>query len=209
MPYLCYLARALVAVVFVWAAAAKLRDLRGFARYVRDLRVLPFALSGPAAFGLAVLELAAGGLAATPWTATIGLGLAVLQLLVLSTGIVVLLRRGDPAECACFGRRRSPLGVHHLIRNGIVALIAAAGLAAPAGPTPRWPGIAIAVAAGVIGAVLVASWDDIADLFTNPSAAPKGQPHAISGLGHGRTGATRRDPTAVQHGDPAAAAHPR
>jgi hypothetical protein len=209
MPYLYYLARALVAVVFVWAGAAKLRDLHGFERYVRELRVLPFAPSRPVAYGLAVAELAAGGLTAAPWTATIGLGLAVIQLLVLSLGIAVLLRRGEPAECACFGRRRSPLGAHHLFRNGVVALTAAAGLAAPAGPTPQWPGIAIAVAAGLIGAVLVASWDDIADLFINPSAAPKGQPHAISGLGHRRTGPTRRDPTAVHLGDPAAAANPR
>jgi hypothetical protein len=40
MPYLSYLAQALVAVVFTWAGAAKLRDVRAFARYLRELHVL-------------------------------------------------------------------------------------------------------------------------------------------------------------------------
>lgn len=64
MPYLSYLAQALVAVVFGWAGAAKLYDVRAFARYFRDLRVLPSALSGPAARGLAIVELGIGGLRA-------------------------------------------------------------------------------------------------------------------------------------------------
>lgn len=210
MCYLSYLAQALVAGVCGWAGAAKLRDLRAFARYLGDLRMLPPGLSGPAARGLAIAELAIGGLAAVPPTAPIGLGLGAALLLALSAGIAVLLRRGASAGCACFGRHSSPLGARHLVRNGLVAVTAAAGLAIrPAGPAPHWPGIAIAVAAGAIGAALIVSWDDIADLFTTPAGPSKGQPHALSHLGRGRTGPDRRHPVAVHVGDPAAAARPR
>jgi hypothetical protein len=210
MPYLSYLAQALVAVVFMWAGAAKLHDVRAFARYFRELHVLPSALSGPAARGLAIVELGVGGLAAVRSTATIGLASGVVLLLALSAGIAVLLRRGATAECACFGRRSSPLGVRHLVRNGLVAVIAASGLAARTSRlAPHGPGIAVAVAVGAIGAVLIVSWDDIADLLSTPPPASKGQPHAVSRLGRGRTGSARHASVAVHVGDPAAAAKPR
>ncbi|OKI81719.1 MauE/DoxX family redox-associated membrane protein [Micromonospora sp. CB01531] len=98
-----------------------------------------------------------------------------LLLAVLTTGVVLAVRRGTGARCACFGATERPLGRRHVVRNGILlasvagALVAVAlGAAYPLAPA----GAAVALAAGAVGALILIRLDDLLDLFLPVSTAP-------------------------------------
>ncbi|MEV6150531.1 hypothetical protein AB0L53_09330 [Nonomuraea sp. NPDC052129] len=59
---------------------------------------------------------------------------------------------------------RRPHGARHLVRNSLLIIAAALGVLLPDG-LPALGGAALAGAAGLIGARLIASFDDIVDLF--------------------------------------------
>src|SRR5438876_556482 len=69
--------------------------------------------------GWSVVAVAAGWSAARPG-GTLALGLTVLLLAVLTTGVVLAVRRDTGASCACFGATQQPLGWRHVVRNGIL-----------------------------------------------------------------------------------------
>jgi uncharacterized membrane protein YphA (DoxX/SURF4 family) len=74
-------------------------------------------------------ELLAGlGLAIGFWTRASAIAVAALML-AFGAGIVSLLARDIPVDCPCFGKLKlfcgdQPLGVCHLIRNGVIAGLA-------------------------------------------------------------------------------------
>ncbi|MFJ7158964.1 MauE/DoxX family redox-associated membrane protein [Streptomyces sp. NPDC101118] len=122
----------------------------------------------------------AGFLAATALPAVFGLSIA------------LALHRGAAPPCRCFGPSVTPLGARHLVRNTLLAALAAAGAVLavrPAGPAHPG-GAALAAAAGVLVAVLVAALDDIVQLFS-----PQETPHAVRDRGPAaRRGAVRPGP---------------
>lgn len=164
----------LLAAVFVVAVGSKL-SRRAFREFVAATgRLLPGGWSGwrrPVAAGVVVAEVAVVGLLAWPVTAVTGpagFGLALVLSAGFSTGIAAALRRGERAPCRCFGDASAPLGPGHLVRNGVLATVALAGLVlgwlpAPAAVPPAGAGLAGLV--GLVLAALVVRMDDLVALF--------------------------------------------
>jgi hypothetical protein len=115
-----------------------------------------------------VLELAVPVTLLTP-AAAAGLLLATGLLVAFSTAVWSAIRRRTTTRCRCFGPTSTPLGPLHLVRNGLLLAVAAAGagllLTGPAGPTDPG-GLAVAGAAGVVLAAVLIRVDDLISVFT-------------------------------------------
>jgi Methylamine utilisation protein MauE len=124
------LARYLLALVFVVAAASKLAD-----REALRETLVEFGLPGRAAVagGLALpfAELAIAGLLIPSGTARSGAVAALVLLAVFCIAIARAIWRGERPDCGCFGARSAPVGPRTLARNAVFATLA--GLIA-AGP---------------------------------------------------------------------------
>ncbi|GAA3250261.1 methylamine utilization protein MauE [Dactylosporangium siamense] len=166
MGYVAFGAQVLLCVTFAVAAVAKLRDLAGF-RESLD-RLLPLAHTLPAgtrmtaAAVVPVAELTIAALLVVPGAATIGTVAALLMTVGFTAVVGLALRRGDRAPCRCFGASERRLGPQHLVRNVLLTVFAALGLA---GGATEPAGLLVAGFAGVVGALLVVWADDIAGLF--------------------------------------------
>lgn len=162
----------LLVAVFGAAAAGKLTSRQAYAEFVVSTgRLLPTRWSRwrrPAAVGVLVGELVTAMLLVVPATATLGFTAAAGLGLLFGAGVAAALRRGERAPCRCFGISTTPLGRPHLVRNALVAGVAVGGLTstllAPAGPVHP-AGALVAVAAGLVTAVLVVRLDDVVALF--------------------------------------------
>jgi hypothetical protein len=87
-----------------------------------------------------------------------------------AAAIGLLLRRGEPAPCHCFGVQDAPLGPAHLVRNLVLLAFAVVGTLSPAG-TYDAGAVALAVASGALVAVLAVRLDDLVALFSPPRPA--------------------------------------
>jgi hypothetical protein len=111
--------------------------------------------------GLTVLLLAIG---LRP-TILLGFGLAVLLTAAFSYAVLRTIRSGNRTPCRCFGRSSSPLGPRHLVRNGLLLAVAVAGLGASvAGGSAEPAGALVAVLAGLFLGLIIATFDDLAQL---------------------------------------------
>lgn len=168
MEYLRAAAAALIAVVFAVSSVAKLRDFRGFARSVPVLVPMPARWVLPVSVAVVAAEGSIAALSVVPATATAAFVFAAGLLLAFTVAIAASLRRGRPAPCRCFGAADTPVGPRHLARNTALAVLAVLGALAPE-HLPPVAGAAVAVAAGVVAAVLVIAMDDIAVVFARSS----------------------------------------
>ncbi|MFI6505082.1 MauE/DoxX family redox-associated membrane protein [Nonomuraea typhae] len=166
MPYVTIACQALLAGVFVVAVAGKVRGRAAFGEYVASIAALGFVpWARPVAGALVAAEILVAVSLATP----AGLGAALLLLAVLTTGIVLGVRRGRRVPCRCFGAAAAPLGPTHVVRNLVLAGVACAGLAArvlggsAAAADPA--GVAVALAAAAAGVLVVVRLDDLVSLF--------------------------------------------
>ncbi|GAA3145440.1 hypothetical protein GCM10010466_40630 [Planomonospora alba] len=172
MLYLMITCRALLAVVFAVAVAGKVRGRAAFGEFVSSiavLGVLPRRASAAAAYALTAAEAAAVLLLAWPPAVPVGFAAAVGTLAVLTGGVLAALRRGRRVPCRCFGASAAPLGRVHVVRNLVLAALGCAGLAAWAAAgasAPHPAGVALAIAAAGVGALLVVRLDDLMELFT-------------------------------------------
>ena len=137
-------ARILLAAVFAAAAVAKLVDLDGTRRAVRDFGA-PERLVGLLAPALVLVELAAAGLLIPGSTAVVGAAGALALLLVFVVAVAANLARGRAPDCHCFGSLHSaPACPATLIRNGVLAAVAgfvlAGSLAEPPAGAFDWVG---------------------------------------------------------------------
>ncbi|MEV0821655.1 MauE/DoxX family redox-associated membrane protein [Nonomuraea rubra] len=164
MDLLLVASQVLLGTVFAVAAFTKLRsraDLRAFAS---SLVMVPERLRRPVAAGVAAGEAATAALMVVP---RIGLVLGGITLGAFSLVIAVAVRRGVRVSCRCFGPSAAPLGGVHLVRNALLLLVVALGgtaLAFPGDP-PGAGALAVAIPAGLAGAVVLIAFDDIAGLF--------------------------------------------
>ena len=179
MLYLAIGCRTAVGLVFLLAIAGKLAGAGAFAEFtrsVRDMRAAPPALV-PAvarvtvlAEGLTVLLLAIG----LRVTIVLGFGLAVLLTAAFSYAVLRTVRTGNRTPCRCFGRSSSPLGPRHLVRNGLLLAVAVAGLAASvAGGSADLAGALVAVLAGLFVGLVLATFDDLAQLIAPAAPASR------------------------------------
>src|SRR5436309_3697763 len=115
--------RIVLAAVFLVAGLAKLADLTGSQRALRDFGV-PIRLAAPLGLLLPLAELVVA-IALLPsawaWWGAVG---ALALLLVFVAGISANLARGRTPDCHCFGQLHSaPAGPSTLIRNLVLALL--------------------------------------------------------------------------------------
>ncbi|MFE3315054.1 MauE/DoxX family redox-associated membrane protein, partial [Embleya sp. NPDC059213] len=115
-------------------------------------------------------EISVPVLVLVPPTRGVGFAVAGVLLAGFTAAVGAALRRGRRSSCRCFGASDAPLGPRHLVRNGIllaasIAGLSATGLASPTDLPPALAGSAVAVVAGLLGALLLISLDDIVDLF--------------------------------------------
>ncbi|MEU9839996.1 MauE/DoxX family redox-associated membrane protein [Actinomadura sp. NPDC048032] len=158
----------LVGLVFAVSAVSKLRDLDGFARSVPALVPAWPGRARPLAIATTALEALVPPLLVAQVTAPFGFGLAAVLLAAFTAAVAAALRRGRRTPCRCFGPSSAPLGPRHLARNGVLLTCAVLGALSPGGLPPAG-GVAVAAAAGLAGAVLIVSLDDIVELFArNP-----------------------------------------
>ncbi|GAA2397545.1 methylamine utilization protein MauE [Actinomadura vinacea] len=158
----------LIGLVFAVSAVSKVRDFGGFARSVRALVPVGPGHVRLVAITTTALEALVPPLLIAPPTAPYGFGLAAALLVAFTAAIAASIRRGRRATCRCFGPSSVPLGPRHLVRNGALFACAVLGGLSPGGLPPAG-GIAVAAAAGAVGAVLIVSLDDIVELFArNP-----------------------------------------
>jgi hypothetical protein len=169
---------------------ASLKRQRAFAESLRALRLLPTSIVVPVAAAVSCVELViAVGLTAAipgvmtgaPWAllvAVLGLLVAVGLLAVLTTGIVLALRRRSTAPCACFGASDRPLSWRHVTRNGLMLLVGVVGanIAVAVHPEVVDPiGAGLAGVFGVVIAVLLIRLDEIVELFAPTGSAGRAQ----------------------------------
>jgi hypothetical protein len=161
--------RALLVGVLAWSAGSKLTP-GGFRSAVTMFESM-FGTGRHArlaAAALVVAEAATAVLLAAPWTARAGSAAAVGLFAALTAGTAAVVRRRLDVHCACFGRRSARVSGHHIARNTLL-LIAAAATFWPAVHPVALANLVVALAAGGVLAVLVGHWDDLAFLFAEPN----------------------------------------
>ncbi|GAA4187390.1 hypothetical protein GCM10022252_20820 [Streptosporangium oxazolinicum] len=169
-------------VVFAAAVVGKARDaeaFRAFARSLVETRLVAPRWRTGTATGVILAEVSAVLLLATPGAAAPGFAVAAALCAVLTGGVAATLLRRVRASCLCFGTRSSPMGWPHLVRNALLTAVAALGYAATtvaAVPSAiRAEGVAVAVLAGLVGALLLIRFDDLVHIF-QPPGSPAGSP---------------------------------
>ncbi|WP_063762666.1 MauE/DoxX family redox-associated membrane protein [Streptomyces sp. NRRL S-1448] len=172
-----------LAVVFGAAALGKLRSRAAFSRFAQSLTtwdLLPAGWVRPcavlvAASEVAVLLLLLASPLAVP-AGRVGFVLAAGLLLAFTAGAALMVVRGVRAVCRCFGASGSPMGRLHVLRNGVLTLIAAGGVLGSSGIAAVAPAYgAVAVAGGAVVGALVTRLEDLAALF-RPSLPARPEP---------------------------------
>jgi peroxiredoxin len=120
----CLMGRIALCGIFAVAGVLKLSN-RGSSIEATIAFGVPRALASPIAIGLPLAELAAAALLLPSSTAWFGALLSLTLLLIFLAGIISNLARGRAPPCNCFGQSSStPIGVHTLVRNLLLALVA-------------------------------------------------------------------------------------
>jgi hypothetical protein len=163
----------LVAVVFAVSAVGKLRTAAvraAFRRSVADMAVLPARAVGPVAATVPIAEAVAVVLLVMPQTAALGCVLALALIAAFTAGIVIVLRRGTRAVCLCFGTTERPYRPRHLVRNGLLAAAALAGVLLSGHPIDLVAAL-IMIAGGAVAALVLVVFDELLELFA--ASAPR------------------------------------
>lgn len=136
------------ALLLLWAAAAKGRDLLGFRAVLADYRIVPAALVSAVAVVVPAVEVSIGALwLAAPWSSS-ALILACCSTVVLMAvyGAVVavnLVRGRSWIDCGC-GAGES-VSWPMVARNGVLAVLALAPLAIAEASPPGWLDLAMSL----------------------------------------------------------------
>ena len=165
-----------VGMVFVLAGLTKLRHRDLLAGVIANYRLLPSALTGPAALLLPPVELALGTalLLSGHWLAALG---AMALLLLFAAAMAINIRRGrSQIDCGC-GRSqlRQPLSWLLVGRNAVLAaLLLPRLLPSPAvSPAESGTDLMIALAGGLAIFLIVQLFNAIGALAASPLAAPR------------------------------------
>jgi len=169
VSYLALACRAMLVAVFVVSFVSKVRGRAAYADFRRSVvewQVLPARWSGPAAAGAVAGEVVVVLLLALLWTAPVGFVAAAIVLAAFTFGIVSAVRRGRVTSCRCFGASTATIGPAHVVRNGLLVVVCAAGVVGEASATgsPSVGGAALALSAAAIGVLFVVRFDDVVAL---------------------------------------------
>ncbi|MFJ2745947.1 MauE/DoxX family redox-associated membrane protein [Streptomyces sp. NPDC087440] len=185
MDHVVLACRVLVAMVFVASAASKLLSAASFRSFVtatRDMAV-PAAIAPAVAVGVVAGEVASVVLLVWWPGGVAGFVVAGVLLVGFTAGIAGVLLRGKDQSCNCFGSTTAPIGPRHVVRNAALLAVVAAGLLCrtPWESDAHWTGVVAAVVAGLVGAVLVLSTDNLAEMLASGSAQDSEQQPAPQG----------------------------
>jgi hypothetical protein len=167
--------RVLLAATLAVASLGKLRGRAAFAAFADTLRDLGWrsdARRRAAAAALPLAEFGSAVLLAAPagiW----GYAAALALLLTMTATAATAVRRGRRLRCRCFGRAEENIGVSTLIRNGVLMLAGAAGLAGALAAVgrPDSPAVQVLGAGGALFAtVAIVYWSDLAYLLGSAPA---------------------------------------
>jgi uncharacterized membrane protein YphA (DoxX/SURF4 family) len=145
-----YLSALVLAAIFAWAAAAKLRRPVPTAATFRAI-----GLPAPAVMARAAPAAELAIAAALVLVPSIGATAALVALAFFTTLLVSRLRDGSPVSCGCFGTAsEQPISFVEPLRNLFLAGLAVAALLAP---SPSVPGLddVIATSTAVLAGALV------------------------------------------------------
>jgi hypothetical protein len=166
-----------IALVFAVACVSKLYRASAFREYREAVRgYLPltgFAASGfvvtAIAVGAIVAEAAVPVLIAVPRLAEAGLVLAIVLLIVFTGAMSRALRSGLRVACRCFGAASRPPSRSALARNGVLLVVAGAGVVAQWAGVPSVPagGVALCLMTAVVVATLLIFFDDLVSVVVS------------------------------------------
>lgn len=158
MESFALLLQALLAAVFVAAGMAKLLDQPG-ARSSLQAFGVPFSAVGAIALSLPLAEIVTAVALLIEPLARWGALSALLLLLAFMAGIARAISQGQAPDCHCFGQLHSaPAGRGTLVRNGVLAALAAAVVVGGPGPAiDAWVSDRTAAELAAVGAGLVAA----------------------------------------------------
>lgn len=165
MEYMGVGCASLIGWVFLASAISKLRHFGEFTRSLPALAPVRPVQARPLAMTVVATETAVPVLLLFPVTVFYGFALAGALLAAFTAAIGTALKRGRRAPCRCFGASSAPLGPGHLVRNAILLISTLAGGLALDAQSPQAAGLVVAVAVGLVGAILIVAMDDIAFLF--------------------------------------------
>jgi hypothetical protein len=171
--------RVLLATTLVVAGVGKLRGRAAFAAFADTLADLGWRSRRWRRAAAAILppaELSSAVLLAVPAAGISGYVTALALLLAMTITAGVAPRRGTQPRCRCFGRAEESMGVSTLIRNGVLVLAGAAGLAgalASAGRSGPAAVQVLGIGGGLLGAVVIVYWADLGYLLrSRPAHTP-------------------------------------
>jgi hypothetical protein len=177
MGYIDLAMRAAIGIVFAVACTSKLRSRIAFERFTRSLEVLKLpSAAKPRLIAPVVVaaEVATVVSLAAPVAVAIGFTLALTLLLAFAFSIVRAVTGGVQVPCQCFGSDGATLAGRHVLRNVLLVVLAAIGLAAQLSGTASGASVAGGLVAALAGAALgymFIRWDDIAYLAAGPAEA--------------------------------------
>ena len=148
-PVLATGAQAGMAIVVLLGAAAKMRRPAAFRDALGGYRLLPDALTAPAAFALPLAEALGAAALLFPDTRMIGAGVLVALLLAFAAALAINILRGHTdIDCGCSGfaatrpdaQADAPRGIgwFHVARALLLAVLAATAFVEPAARAVVW-----------------------------------------------------------------------
>lgn len=173
MAYLLLTIQFIVGGVFAVSAFGKMRAQTAFVRSLAEFDV-PEQVRGLVGAVVTIAEVAVVVLVAVPVTSVVGLVLGAVLLLGLAVVIGVTVRRGRRPRCRCFGVEGAPLRGAHVVRNVVLAALAAAGVVIAATANASFvfsagPFVVAGVVAVVVLAVVV-GFDDLLEVVAPAGA---------------------------------------
>ncbi|MFD2417283.1 MauE/DoxX family redox-associated membrane protein [Amycolatopsis pigmentata] len=158
--------RGLFVVVFLVSSWSKAANPRAFTDSIRAMRLLPPGVVPAVAGVVMAAETAVWLLLITP-LAVAGFALAAVMLAAFTVAIVLALARGAAAPCRCFGTSSAPLEGRHVVRNVVLLGLAGLGVVFTLMATDSLgpAGLVVAAGGGAVPGVLVATLDDLVELF--------------------------------------------
>lgn len=114
-----------LAGVFVWAAVAKILHPQEFATAINHYRILPYPMTVALAVYLPWLELICAAAVVGGWRRGAALGLMLSLLVVFTVALASALIRHLDISCGCFGSTPGGSMAWDLVRDLVLAAIAA------------------------------------------------------------------------------------
>lgn len=167
MDFVSLICRLALAIIFLFAAAGKTITAKRWRSFVTATAALTDTGSRTA-YVLSVTtlaaELAVCSLLLTTFDTPIGPITALLLLAALSAALTRAIVRDTSQPCHCFGSTDEPVGIRHLVRNGVLAVVAGFALHGSTVPTTlSLPDLLAAALPGMALTAVVTYWDELAD----------------------------------------------